>query len=150
MRCAIMLSITIILFLSVTAYAGDLELIDQSLAVPDSSDEFLWYFIRALNVEGQGWSDTKAPYDRLPGKAEGVVRDPVWDLSHQSAGICVRFVTDAGSINARWTLTSERLEMPNMPASGVSGLDLYVRMENGTWRWVNNGRPLSFPKVHVR
>ena len=33
-------------------------------------------------VEGQGWpvSDLKSRFDRLPAKAEGVVRDPVWNL----------------------------------------------------------------------
>jgi hypothetical protein len=32
--------------------------------------------------------------------------------------------------------------MPHMPATGVSGLDLYVRQPNtGQWRWLANGRP---------
>jgi len=145
MARTILLSITLMLFLAFTAVADDLVRIDKSIAVPDSSGEFIWYDIRALDVEGQGWSDTKAPYDRLPGKAEGVVRDQVWDLSRQSAGICVRFVTDAGSINARWTLTSEQLDLPHMPSTGVSGLDLYVSTGNGIWRWINNGRPSTFP-----
>ena len=30
--------------------------------------------------------------------------------------------------------------MPHMPATGVSGLDLYVR-DMGVWRWIANGRP---------
>jgi hypothetical protein len=77
----------------------------------------------------------------LPAKAEGVVRAPVWGLSRQSAGLCVRFVTDAAAIHARWTLTSNNLAMPHMPATGVSGLDLYVHMPDGRWQWVANGRP---------
>ncbi len=28
-----------------------------------------------------------------------------------------------------------------MPATGVSGLDLYVRQPDGTWHWLANGRP---------
>lgn len=28
-----------------------------------------------------------------------------------------------------------------MPATGVSGLDLYVRGDDGVWRWLANGRP---------
>ncbi len=100
-----------------------------------------WYDVRSLTVEGKGWSDTKAFFDRLPAKAEGVVRPPVWDLSHDSAGLCVRFTTDATSLKARWTVTSKRLAMPHMPATGVSGLDLYVRTERGPWRWVAVGQP---------
>ena len=145
MHRTIMLSITLMLLLTVTALAGGLAQIDRSSAVPDSTGDVLWYDMQSLDVEGQGWTDTKAPYDRLPAKAEGYVRDAVWDLSRDLAGICVRFVTDASSINARWTLIDEQLDMPHMPASGVSGLDLYVRMDDGTWRWINSGRPSTFP-----
>lgn len=94
-----------------------------------------------LTIEGQGWSDTKATFDRFPAKAEKLVRPAVWSLSRQSAGICVRFMSDAAEVHARWKLTSSRLEMPHMPATGVSGLDLYARDEKGRWRWVANGRP---------
>src|SRR5262249_22186031 len=80
-------------------------------------------------------------YDRLPARTEGVVRGPVWELSRQAAGLCVRFLTDATSVHARWTLTSDKLAMPHMPATGVSGLDLYVRSEKGHWQWLANGRP---------
>ena len=102
----------------------------------------LWFDIRQLNVEGRGWNDTKDFYDRLPAKAEGVVRQPVWDLSRNSAGICVRFVTDATSLHARWALTDPWLYLPNMTAIGKSGLDLYVKMENG-WRWLAVGQPAA-------
>lgn len=102
----------------------------------------LWYDLRAVGVEGQGWQDTKAPYDRLPGRAEGKVRPAVWGLSRHSAGLCARFVTDARTVSARWTLTSNNLAMPHMPATGVSGLDLYVRAADGQrWQWLGVGRP---------
>ena len=77
---------------------------------------------------------------RLPAKAEGVVRKPVWDLSRNSAGLCVRFVTDATEIHARWALTESWLYQPNATAIAVSGLDLYVKMDNG-WRWLAVGIP---------
>lgn len=100
-----------------------------------------WTDLRELTVEGQGWTDTAAPYDRLPARAEGLVREPVWSLSRHSAGICLRFHTDAAEIHARWELTSARLAMNHMAATGVSGLDLYVRDAEGRWRWLAVGRP---------
>ena len=100
-----------------------------------------WTDIRSLGVEGQGWTATKKPYDRLPSKAEGVVRGPVWNLSRDSAGMHVRFVTDATNILARWAVTSSRLAMPHMAATGVSGLDLYVKTDKGDWRWLAVGQP---------
>lgn len=104
-------------------------------------DGVRWMDVKALGLEGQGWTDVKAPYDRLPARAEGKVRDAVWNLSRHSAGMCVRFVTDAPKIQARWTVTNSRLEMPHMPATGVSGVDLYARDEHGRWRWVAVGQP---------
>lgn len=101
---------------------------------------FLWREARELGVEGKGWSDTKDFYDRLPARAEGVVRPDVWGLSHHSAGLCVRFVSDATTIAARWTLRNAALAMPHMPATGVSGLDLYVKDQSGL-HWLANGRP---------
>lgn len=124
------------------------EALDPTNATRETNG-VLWWDVRDLRVEGQGWAETKAPYDRLPSKAEGVVREPVWDLSRHSAGICARFITDAQVIRARWTLTSDRLAMAHMPASSVSGLDLYVRSEGGPWKWLAVGAPEKAPVNEV-
>lgn len=81
-----------------------------------------------IQFYGQGWDheDLKSPYDRLPSRAEGTVRDAVWGLSRNSTGIYLSFTTDAPQIVIRYQ-TNPRYEMPHMPATGVSGLDLYVR-----------------------
>ncbi|MBT4502452.1 MAG: hypothetical protein HOC74_32260 [Gemmatimonadetes bacterium] len=109
------------------------------------TEEKNWRDIRDLTIEGRAWNDTESYYDRFPARAKGVVRDPVWNLSLHSAGICARFATDADSIDARWSLRSESLAMDHMPATGVSGLDLYVRADDGQWRWLGVGRPTEFP-----
>src|SRR4051812_39703455 len=120
------------------------EIIDPARATTRPGDPTRWYDIRLLGVEGQGWAETKAPFDRLPARAEGLVRDPVWGPGRQSAGLCVRFVTDAPEIKARWTLISRQLALPHMAATGVSGLDLYARLD-GRWRWAGVGRPEQAP-----
>ena len=101
-----------------------------------------WTDIRELGVEGQGWRDVKAPYDRLPSRAEGKVRAAVWELSRDSAGMHVRFITDATEIHARWAVTSSSLAMPHMAATGVSGLDLYVKTDKSRWHWLAVGKPI--------
>src|SRR6185295_222571 len=121
----------------------DLVKVDPSKGVKHGEGDTLWYDIRELKIEGRGFQDTKAFYDRLPSKAEGVVRDPVWRLSQNSAGIAVRFVTDSTAISARWKLRSPNLAMNHMPATGVSGLDLYVKADSGTWQWLGVGRPAA-------
>jgi lysophospholipase L1-like esterase len=109
---------------------------------PASEAYLAWYDANQLAVEGKGWTDTAEFWHRLPGRAKGTVPPAVWGLSTNTAGLAVRFVTDAPRIAARWTLTSSNLAMPHMPATGVSGLDLYVRHE-GQWRWTGAGRPGS-------
>lgn len=103
--------------------------------------ELAWHDVKQSGVEGKAWADTTRFFDRLPAKAEKLVPKPVWDLSRHSAGMCFDFETDATAISARWSLLSPSLGMPHMPATGVSGLDLYAQDEKKTWRWVAVGIP---------
>ncbi len=118
-------------------------LVVSSAATIDKETGKQWYDALSLDIEGQGWTgeDLKTPYDRLPAKAEGVVRAPVWNLASHSAGLHLRFITDSRNIHARWSLRGSNLGMHHMPPTGVSGLDLYTRDDNGEWRWVGFGSP---------
>lgn len=104
-------------------------------------DPLRWYDAKDLYVEGRGWNDVKDYYDRLPAKAEGVVRPPVWNLALSSAGMNVRFFADTTTIAVRWKLRKPSLGMPHMAPTGVSGVDLYGRLDDGTWRWIAIGKP---------
>ena len=79
-----------------------------------------WRDVTEWGVEGRGWADQerKRWFDRFPAKAEGKVTKAVWNLSRHSAGMMVRFKTDATTIRAKWKLLSSRLGMPHMPPSG--------------------------------
>ncbi|MEZ5398095.1 MAG: SGNH/GDSL hydrolase family protein [Bryobacteraceae bacterium] len=107
-------------------------------------EKWTWRGIRDTAWEGQGWTATEHPFDRLPAKAHGVVRDAVWSLQKHSAGMAGRFVANSKSLKIRWRLRNERLALTHMPATGVSGVDLYVR-DNGRWHWLATGRPEKFP-----
>ncbi|MFG0259839.1 MAG: SGNH/GDSL hydrolase family protein [Phycisphaerales bacterium JB041] len=107
---------------------------------PRSGLAMVWHDVAAWGVEGRGWADTAAYYDRLPARAEGLVRDPVWQLSRHSAGMFASFETDASEIQVRYTLRSDRLDMAHMPATGVSGVDLYG-LDGERWRWAAVFKP---------
>ncbi len=136
----VLFATTLICLSSYAAEPQPIEKLDPNFSVQEPGEEVEWYDLELIGTEGQGWTETKSTYDRLPAKAEGVVRDPVWRLAQHSAGICARFISDSPSISARWVLRSGNLEMNHMPATGVSGLDLYARGDDG-WRWVAVGRP---------
>lgn len=99
-----------------------------------------WIDADTLQVEGRVFENRASTWDRLPAEAEQVVRAPVWSLSRHSAGIVIRFATDSPSVSVRWRLGDAKLAMPHMPATGVSGVDLYGRTADG-WRWAACGRP---------
>ncbi len=100
-----------------------------------------WYNPEHWGVEGRGWDRTLRYYDRLPAEARKRVRPAVWNLSRHSAGMCVHFATDARTIYARYRLLSSRVAMFHMPATGVSGLDLYVKLPDRGWHWLGISRP---------
>ena len=99
-----------------------------------------WRSIRGEDIEGKGWAQTAAPFDRLPERAQATVPPAVWNLSRSSAGLCYRFVTTSPQIGVRWSVGGE-LAMPHMPASGVSGVDLYGRGSDRKWRFIGVGQP---------
>ena len=106
-----------------------------------SAEEIRWRDAASLEIEGRGWGKTAGPFDRLPDSAKSKVSKTAWDLSKETSGVCVRFVTDAPAVSVRWSLTSDSLAMPHMAATGVSGVDLYARSIDGSWRFIGNGRP---------
>ena len=86
-------------------------------------------------IEGQAWPDqVESRYDRLPKEAKLTVRKSVWNLSKQSAGLLIRFRSNASNILVRYQVNG-KIEMPHMPATGVSGVDLYAKDSDGKWLW---------------
>jgi lysophospholipase L1-like esterase len=131
-------------FIGASAAAVGAALAGAATAVevePAIEGDTAWYDVRKWGVEGKGWAETERYFDRLPPKAHGVVRQPVWDLSRQSAGMMARFQTDAKNLRVRYTLLSSNLALPHMPATGVSGVDLYAQDTDGQFRWL----AVSFP-----
>ncbi|MBM3826392.1 MAG: hypothetical protein FJ410_06730 [Verrucomicrobia bacterium] len=120
-------------------------------AAPKSADRYAvradekvtWHDVRATDLEGRAFpeAERKSYFDRLPAEADGKVTPAVWSLSRDSAGLMFRFRTDATTIYAHYEVTKPQLAMPHMPATGVSGLDLYARDKEGKWRWVQVARP---------
>jgi lysophospholipase L1-like esterase len=98
------------------------------------TNSYTWHNpLETLNkIEGQGWSDIG--YNRLPHTAEALVRSPVWSLSRHAAGLSIRFTTDADSLQIEYQVDGN-ITMNHMPATGVSGLDLYGKDEAGNWLW---------------
>ncbi len=110
-------------------------------AVPD---DLIWHDVRDWGLEGRAFGDVEHYFDRLPARAKEIVREPVWNLSRHTAGFSTRFQTDARSIYLRYEVLNEPLAMAHMPATGVSGVDLYGMTgspKNGGWNWLATHQP---------
>lgn len=84
-------------------------------------------------IAGNGWPNRGTSiFHRLPSSAEENVRNAVWNLSKQSAGLSIRFWSNAPTIHVTYKLKGN-IAMPHMPATGVSGIDLYGKTQNGEW-----------------
>jgi hypothetical protein len=127
---------------------SDVSKLDPAMAGSKASSaaaEVEWHDVQAWGVEGRAWEteDRLRYFDRFPASAQSTVSPKVWSLSRDSAGMMVRFKTDASALHVRVKLLKETLALPHMPATGVSGVDFYARDEAGKWRWVSVTKPSS-------
>lgn len=137
------------LFCAATAFAqtapkpADSTRLDPTLAGTAATANLAWHDVESIGVEGRAWPEQPRLrwYDRLPAAAGKTVTPNVWNLSRDSAGMMVRFQTDASAISVRYQLLKEKLASPNMSAMGASGVDLYARDAKGRWRWVSASKP---------
>ncbi|MBL9216043.1 MAG: SGNH/GDSL hydrolase family protein [Opitutaceae bacterium] len=103
-----------------------------------------WHDVTAWGVEGRPAYEGMERahwFDRLPAAAEQTVRPRVWILSRDTAGMLVRFRTDATALHVDYKLLKPELEFSHMPATGVSGVDFYARDDQGKWRWIGGNYP---------
>ena len=99
-----------------------------TLVVVAAEAQMVWYdpMQAAGNVmQNQAFVEEIRGYARLPKRAQGEVRDAVWSLAQNSAGEMIAFYTNSPDVEVRYTTTSTSYAMPHMPATGVSGVDLY-------------------------
>ncbi|WP_439183382.1 SGNH/GDSL hydrolase family protein [Carboxylicivirga taeanensis] len=98
-----------------------------------------YYDAASFPLYGKVTNETGSRYERLPASLEGQVRDRLFYLGTNSAGLYLRFRSNAKTISASWELTGN-VGLNHMAAVGVKGLDLYG-YKNGEWRFVNSGKP---------
>lgn len=128
------------------AQAPDVAKLDPAMGINAKADaDVTWHDVTKWGVEGREFPDMERYryFDRLPKAAEGKVTPAVWSLSRDSAGMMVRFKTNATAIHARYKLVKPTLGMPHMAPTGVSGLDLYARDTDGKWKWVQVTKPAA-------
>lgn len=103
------------------------------------ADDIIWWDpldYESEVIEGQGWTkNLESGFDRLPKDVKDKVSKSLWNLSKNSAGLSIRFRSNASKIFVKYKLKGD-MSMQHMPTTGVSGLDLYAKDSDGKWLWV--------------
>ncbi len=102
-------------------------------------DHLIYHDACRFTIIGKGFSDTEAPYDRLPVTLKDSIRKPLWILSKNSAGIAVRFRSTTTTIGIKWEVLYNK-DMSHMAATGVRGIDLYALVSNH-WQYLSTAKP---------
>lgn len=106
-----------------------------------SAADLTWHSADNLPLYGKVNDSTETRYERLPASLKGQVRDRLWDLGKNTAGMAVRFATNSPRIAVCWDALNN-FHMNHMTDRGIKGVDLYCLGDNG-WRYVNSYGPDS-------
>ncbi len=110
-------------------------------ALPLSAiSQITWHDAASLPIYGKATEQTLTRYERLPTSLENNIRQHLWDLGRNSAGLALRFRSNSTGIHVKWE-TRNNLRMNHMTPTGICGLDLYILQDDNTWAFAGNGRP---------
>ena len=126
-----------------SAQASEIAKWDARMALKDAviTNGVKWIDGRNLPLEGRAFDETEHYYDRLPANVTTNVNGGVRYMKRHTSGMLFRFATDSRRLQFRWKPTSASLSMDHMPATGVSGIDVYRwDAAKGRWRYAATGR----------
>ena len=123
-----------IIFLAGTIFL--INTVNASSEKNEKRDSLKYYDGQSFTIIGKYHSEKN--YARFPKEYENKLREDVWGLGQHSAGISIRFRTNATEINVRWTLLEDN-NMDHMAFTGIKGVDLYAYVDNH-WKYVNTAR----------
>jgi hypothetical protein len=101
-----------------------------------TNDTIQFYDGQQFTIIGRFHSERT--YARFPANYKDKLREPVWNLGQNSAGISIRFRSNSPFIAVRWSVKNDAV-MDHMPFTGIKGVDLYSFVD-GKWKYINTGR----------
>ncbi len=107
-----------------------------------SGNAQIYHDMRDFTVYGTLAPDAAKSYSRLPDSLFTQVRESLWNLGQNSAGLSIRFATDASDIYAKWCSLNQT-KMNHMNPVGVRGMDLYALNADGSWAFLGSAIPSS-------
>ena len=109
------------------------------LSFAQTIDDLKFVDAQELEILGRAFDHTEGLYGRLPLDMKDEYREELWYLGANTAGVAIRFSSNAHALGAKWSLQNN-FSMNHMASTGIKGIDLYV-LENGKWHYLGTGRP---------
>jgi lysophospholipase L1-like esterase len=132
-KCIVKSTISLVIISVLTFWSGITVINGQA---PAKVDTLKFVDGQSLTIIGKYHSEKN--YARFPKTYENKVRQDVWDLGQDAAGISIRFRTNAKQIVVHWTTLNDNV-MDHMAFTGIKGVDLYAYLNNN-WKYVNTAR----------
>lgn len=111
-----------------------------AISAQEKEDPFKYVNAEELMIINHGFDNSELVFSRLPADMKSSIREDVWGLGLNSAGIAIRFSSNAKVLKARWTLLNN-FRMSHMATTGICGLDLYVLNDSGKWQFAGTAFP---------
>ena len=105
-----------------------------------AQDGVVYHSVEGMPLYGTIVPDATKKYSRLPDSIKPKIREELWSLGLHSAGLSIRFASDASTIRMKWK-SLNKFSMNHMTPAGIRGLDLYVLQDDGTWTTMGAARP---------
>ena len=105
-------------------------------------EDYDWVDGTQLTIEGTAFrpDEMDTPYCRMPAAAQGKIPGAVWGMSHHSTGVNVRFVPNGRKIVLKWVVDDPHAVDAFLGPTGMTGLDVYKQLPDGTWKFAANPR----------
>lgn len=110
-----------------------------SVASAIKTADLKWVDMKDYPLYGTVAKGQSVNYVRIPDSLKADMRKDLYNLADNTAGMYIRFASDASAIGAKWKST-RKFNMNHMTATGIRGMDLYT-LDNGKWTTVGSARP---------
>lgn len=101
----------------------------------------VYHDARQFPLYGSAVMNDSVFYTRLPDSLKSVVRKELYDLGRNTAGLFIRFSSDARKMRVKWN-SAFNLEMNHMTPTGIRGFDVYTLVDGDKWEFVSSARPV--------
>ena len=113
-----------------------------------SAKDMIYHDATKFPLYGTAVKNDSVTFTRLPDSLKSKVRKELYDLGTNTAGMFIRFSSNAKKMKVKWNSTFN-IEMNHMAPSGIRGFDIYTLMDDGSWEFVAPARPVVNKKHSV-